>query len=126
MFAGVGYLFVAREQQRKIIHHEDTLQQGHGVLVQILPHLVAYKEQLRLRVVYDVMYIIRLELMQDRHNHRTIGDGSQEGHSPMRAVTSANRNFVAFLYATTLKDDMQLLYLSSHILVLQRGTLIVS
>ena len=44
VLAGIGDPFVAADEQGEVVHHEDALQQRHGTFVQVLPHLVAYKE----------------------------------------------------------------------------------
>ena len=69
-------------------------------------------------MVYDIVYVIGLELVKDRYNHGTIGDGSQEGNSPMRTVTATDGNLVSLVNAALFKDDVQFLDFTSYILIL--------
>ena len=125
VIAGVGNPFVARYQQGEVRHHEDTFEQRHGAFVEIFPHLVADKKKLGLGVVDDVMHIVRLEFVKNGHDDRTIRQGSEESDSPMRTVTSADGDFIAFSDAARFKDDMQFFYFAGYILVLQGGSLII-
>ena len=125
VIAGVSNPFVARDQQGEVRHHEDTFEQRHGAFVEIFPHLVAYKKKLGLGVVDDVMHIVRLEFVKNGHDDRTIRQGSEESDSPMRTVTSADGDFIAFSDAARFKNDMQFFYFAGYILVLQGGSLII-
>ena len=63
MFAGVIQLLAARDEDGEICHHHDAFQQRHGAFVQVLPYLIAYKQQFGFGVVHDVVHIVCLELM---------------------------------------------------------------
>lgn len=77
------------------------------------------------QVVDDVMHIVRLEFVKNGHDDRTIRQGSEESDSPMRTVTSADGDFIAFSDAARFKDDMQFFYFAGYILVLQGGSFII-
>ena len=76
-------------------------------------------------MIDDVMDIVGLELMQDRHGNGTIGQCSQKGNTPVGAIASAKRNLVARNNTSLLEHDVQLLDTTSHIFVLQSATSVV-
>ena len=125
VLAGVGQLLAARDGQGKVRQEDDAFQPGHGVLVQVLPHLVAHEEQAGLGVVDDVMHVVRLELVQDGHGHRPVGQRGQEGDAPMRTVAPAQGNLVPLADAAFLEKNVQLFYFAGHIFILQGGSLVV-
>ena len=69
-------------------------------------------------MIHDVVNLIRIELMQNRYSDGSIGDCCEESNSPVRTITSANGDFVAFTDSAVFKCDMQLFYLSRYIVVL--------
>ena len=85
--------------------------------------MIAYEEQARLRVVHDVVNLLCIELMQDGYGDSTVGECSEEGHCPLAGVTPAEGYLVAFLDTAVLKQDVQFLNLTRHIVELQRLTL---
>ena len=95
MFAGERKFFGAAVHEREVLHANDALQGRHAVLVQVFPYLVAHEQQACLAVVDDVVYIIRLELVQDGHDDGAVGNGGQKRHAPVSAVASAQGDFVA-------------------------------
>lgn len=61
------------------------------------------------------------ELMKDWHSDGSVGEHGKKGARPCRTVASAESNLVTALDARTFKHDMELLYLTRDIMVLQRG-----
>ena len=118
MIAGVSNPFVARYQQGEVRHHEDTFQQRHGAFVEVFPHLVAYKKKLGLRVVDDVMHIVRLEFVKNGHDDRTIRQGSRKV-TPQCELLRPQTAIYRLSDAARFKDDMQFFYFAGYILVLQ-------
>ena len=57
-------------------------------------------------MVYDVVYVIGLEFVEDRNNHCTVCNSGKKRYSPMRTVASADSNFIAFLNAALFKDNV--------------------
>ena len=112
-----GYLLRTRHQQRKVRQVHDGFQSGHKRFVQVFPYLVAHKKHTRLRVIHDVMYVIRFKLMQDGYRHSAISYHAQKGYHPMGTVTAANGYLVAGTYAALLQHDVHLGYLARHIFV---------
>ena len=76
-------------------------------------------------MVDDIMYLLSIELMEDRHDDGAIGEGGEIGNSPMGGVTSTNGDAVTFLNSRSLHHDMQFLYLAGYVVILQRRTFIV-
>ena len=125
VLAGVSNPFVARYQQGEVGHHEDAFQQRHGAFIEVFPYLVAYEKELGFGVVHDVVHIVGLELVKNGHNDCAIRQRGEESHSPVRTVTAADSDFIAFLDAARFKNDMQLFYFAGYILVLQGCPFIV-
>ena len=69
-------------------------------------------------MVDDVVNLFAGKFVLDGYCHGTIGEGGQECHRPETAVPSAEGNFVAALYTTVLKQDVQLLNFSGYIMIL--------
>ena len=76
-------------------------------------------------MINDVVNLFCIELMQYGYGNSTISESGQEGDSPMCGVTSANGNFIAFLNAAVLKNNVQLLYFSCYVVKLECCSLIV-
>ena len=64
-----------------------------------------------------MMYVVRLELMQNGDCHRTISDYSQESDHPMGTVTPANGNLVTRTDSSILQYNMHLGYLPCYVLI---------
>ena len=77
-------------------------------------------------MVDDVMNLVGQELVQDRDCYSAIGQCGQKRHSPLTGISSTHGYLVTTLYPTVLEQNMQFLYLSSHIVELQSSSLIVS
>ena len=99
VLAGIGQLLRARHDERVVRIADDALQVRHLLRVDDASHIVAGKEQLRIRVVHDIMNLLGHEFVQDGHGNGTVGQRGDESHSPLAAVSSAECNLVTFLYA---------------------------
>ena len=120
-----GQFVGARDDEREVGNEDDAFQVGHLIGGDGFGHVVANEEQFSFRVVDNVVHLLGIELMQNKHCHGAIGERGQEGDSPVGAVSSANSNLVAFGHSTILKEDVQFLYLSCDIVKLERCSLIV-
>ena len=80
MLAGFGELFGARNEERVVGNVNDAFQMGHFVGVERGPYHVARKEDFGLRVVDNVVYLLSLELVEDGHDHCSVGKRSHEGY----------------------------------------------
>ena len=88
--------------------------------------MVAHEEQACFGVVDDIVDLLRIELMQDGYGDGAVGEGGEEGDGPLAGVASGEGNLVTFLNAAVLKENMDLLDFTCHIVILQRLALIVS
>ena len=76
-------------------------------------------------MVYDIVYLVRLEFVKDRNDDCSVGYGSKECYTPMRHVTSTEGNLIAFLYTTFFEDDVELFNLTGYIFILVGHALVV-
>ena len=125
MFARKRQLVRARQHERVVGYIYDAFERRHLRGVYRRGYDIAYKQQLCLAVIDDIVNLIGGELMEHRHCHGTVCQRGDECHCPVRAVTPANGYLVAFLHTAVFKHDMQFLYLTRHVLVLQSGSFIV-
>ncbi len=125
MLSGVGDALAARQHERKIRQIDNGFQCGHFIRVDGRGHHVAHEKELCARVVHDVIDLVGREFVQNRHNDGSIGQRGQKSHAPVRAIPAAEGDFVAFFNAAMLENDMQFFYHSRHVVVLQRGALVV-
>ena len=85
-------------------HPEDTVVRvgdqivGGGNFIKAFPNHITYKEELGFGVVYNVMYLVGLEFVEDRNDYSAISYGCEECYSPMRHVTTTNCNLVTCFY----------------------------
>ena len=125
VFAGVGELVGAREAERVVGYVDDAFQSWHPHGIDLCGHDISHEEELRLAVVDDVMDLFGCELVEHWHGDGSIGESGEECHCPVCAVASAEGDLVASLNASVLEEDVEFLYLSRHVVVLQGDALIV-
>ena len=109
-----------------IIKSDDTLNIGHGGLIQVLPYLVTGKEELCLRMVDDMVYVIGLELMQNGNHNGTVRYCCNAGSSPVGAVLAAQSYAVTGFQARFLKQYMQFCDSACYVTVQECGAFIIS
>ena len=126
MLAGVGEFVGARHDKRVVGYVDDALQPRHLGGIDFRGHHVAHEEQFGIGVVDDVMHLFGHELVQDGHGDGPVGERGQESHGPISTVASAECNLVAFHHTAALKHDVEFFNLPGHVMVLQRGSLVVS
>ena len=100
------YLLRVRERHAfRLIQRTEIHQRNGGfhacqlVVLQFVPYVRTYKQQLRIRVLQQTADIIGLEVLQYTDHHGFITADSQISHCPIGAVTSRNGNLVALLNA---------------------------
>ena len=71
------------------------------------------------------MNLLGDELVEDRYGNGTVGHCRKKSNSPMAHVPATDGYLVARLDIAVLKKDVHLLYLASHVLILESGALIV-
>ena len=77
-------------------------------------------------MIYDIVYLFGLKLILYRNYNGSIRNSGQKGYGPLAAISSTNSYLVALLYITVLEQDVELLYLSGYIMILQRCSPVVS
>ena len=125
VLSGIGETVGAREHKRVVGDVDDALEGGHAGAVYLGGHHVADEEELGLAVVDDVVDLVGGELVQDGHGHGTVGDGGEKGACPRRTVAAAEGYLVALGHAAALEEDVELLYLAGHVVILQGGSFVV-
>ena len=118
MLTCVGQLVGTREHQRIVGEIDDALKSGHLGAIYLGGNDIAHEEQLGVAMVHDVVNLVGHELMQDRYGYGTIGERGQEGTGPGRTVAAAEGYLVTLLHTAILKQDVQLLYLARHVMIL--------
>lgn len=82
-----------------------------------VPEVVAQKQQAAFGVVDDVDDVVGGEVLQDRHDDRSVGDRGDVGDAPAGVVAAYERDLVALLDACFLEQQMQLGDLLGHLVV---------
>ena len=121
----VHYIIITARVERIVWDIDYRLQGWHGLEVYRWADDVAREEQFGFRMVHYVVDLLRRELMLYRHCHSPVGERCQESCCPCRAVASAESYLVAFADAALTEEDMQLCNLSTYVVILQGGSLVV-
>lgn len=119
MPAGVIQIVRPAGGQGEIAQAKNAFEGGHGVLVQVFPYLIAYKEQTGFGMVDDIMYVVRFEFMENGNNDGSIREGGQKSHAPVAAVAAAQGDFVAGTDTCRFHHQMQFLDFTGHVFVLK-------
>ena len=125
MLTRVGQLVGTREHQRIVGEIDDALKSGHLGAIYLGGDDIAHEEQLGVAVVDNVVYLFGGKLVQDGYSYGTIGERGQEGTGPGRTVAATEGYLVTLLHTTVLKQNVQLLYLARHVMILQRYALVI-
>ena len=76
-------------------------------------------------MVDDVVNLLAVELMQDGHDDGSVGQRCHKGYGPVGRIAPTDGYAVSFPDAGSLHHDVQLLYLSRYVVILQRSAFIV-
>ena len=87
------------------------------VLLDHVPEVVAQEQQAAFRVVDDMDDVRRGEILKDRHDHCSVGDGSHVGDAPAWVVAADERDFVALLDPGFLEKQVDFRNLLGHFIV---------
>ena len=82
----IDVLAIPLMQAAEIGEREDASDLLDLVLLQRVPDAIAHKQEDRLGVVDDMMYVVRIEILQDRDDDRTIGDDRHVGDTPASVI----------------------------------------
>ena len=126
MVAAVEQMLQTCHRQRKIVQQHHTVEVGHLLCIEVFPHHIAHKQHARFGVIHNTMYIVGLELVQDRHCHGAVGQCSQKSHTPMRTVAAAQSHFVALFQTALFVHQVYFCNLTGNLFVLQRNAFVVS
>ena len=88
-------------------------------------HDIAHEEQFGFGMVYDVVNLLGIEFVLDGDGHGSVGKRCQESCCPEGTVATAKCYFVSLPHSAVFKQNVEFFYFSSHILILERGALIV-
>ena len=92
------------------------------ILLQRVPNAIAYEKENRFRVVDDMMYVIRIEVLQDRYDNRAICYNRHIHHAPVGGVLTDQGDLIAAAYLAFLKQDMDTGYLLRYVAKGKAGT----
>ena len=92
--------------ERAVVEREGGAHHAHILEVEAFPVAFAGEEQFCLAMINDVLRIVRVEVLKNRNNYSTIGDGCQKESHPSGVVLADNGNMVAFLNADFLVEKM--------------------
>ena len=87
---------VALMQAAEVSEREDTADLFDLVLFQIIPDAVADEKENRFGMVDNMMDIIRIKVLKNRHDDGSVRDRGHENHAPMHGIFSDQCNAVAF------------------------------
>ena len=96
-------LSVTLIQAAEIIEREYSAQAGKPFFFQMLPNGIAGKEEYRFGMINDVMYIIGVEILQDRNYDTAISDNRHISDAPAGIILADNRYLIAAAQAAMLE-----------------------
>ncbi len=129
--AGIGLAIVAHDIRHilgqrvavALVDHMVVRKRKYGIhmrnllLLDIVPEVIAQKEQLALRVVDDMYHVVGREVLQYGHYNGTVGYRCNVGYAPARIVAAYKRNLVAALYVGLAEQQMQFGDLLRHFVI---------
>ena len=114
----LGYLLaVALHEAREILQRNGGTHLGQLLHLDILPNVLAHEKQYRVGVVDNVVYVVRIELLQDGYQNGAIRYRGHKSDTPVGGILPHEGDFVASPDLTMAKEDMQFGYLASHVLI---------
>ena len=125
VFACCGEFLRARNHERIIGDVYYSLKGRHLLGVYLLCHHIADKQESRLRMVHNVVYLVCGEFMENRYCHCSIRERSEKCYGPVAHITPAEGYLVAPVNVAVLKENMEFLNLACNVLILKRSAFIV-
>ena len=114
----VGFLFHKNLVGVKRHRHFDI---GKLLGVEMLPDIILDEEHGRSAVVYDMLGILRVEVVQNRHHDRSVGKRGHIAHNPGDAVFAHHGYFCSGFHAVQAEKYVGPGYSSGEIAVGQHG-----
>lgn len=78
----LGETEVVAVDEREVLDRQSTEYLLHGIGVESFPDGVVDYGELGIAMVYEVLYVVGLEVMKYGDYHRSIGHCAEEGHTP--------------------------------------------
>ena len=103
----------------------DTLKVRHLIRRKFFPRHITYKQEACIRVVDNIVHLLRFEFVKDGHCNGTISECSDESNRPMRTIATAKCNLIALFYTRIFEKNVKFLNLARHIVILQGLALVV-
>ena len=125
MVLGLDDPFICCIEDLECIDLYDCLKVRHFRLRKPFPDNIIHKEDLRLRMIYKMMDVGRLEFVKERYRHCTVCHNSQKSHSPVCLVARTDGHLMSFLKTAFLKHYMELLHSPCYILVVESLSVII-
>lgn len=119
------YFLIFALDDGEIVQHHEQFDIGHHLLVHILPVVGSGQYSLCPRMVYDMMDIVRLELVEDGDGNRTIRQYAEKADGPVRRISSDQSYFVSFLYSCMFEYYMKFFDTPGHIFIMVRVSIII-
>ena len=101
----------------EVRERKDGLDLRNAVLLDHVPVVVAQEEQTALRMVDDVDDVVGVEVLQNGHDDRAVGDGRDVGDAPAGVVAADQRDFVASFDTRLFVEQVQLGDFLGHFVV---------
>ena len=76
-------------------------------------------------MVDDIVDLFGLELILYRYRHCPVCQGCEKRHRPMGGVSSAKGNLIALFHSGLFKKDVELFYLSRHVVILKCDAFVI-
>ena len=76
-------------------------------------------------MVYQMVYVARLELVEKWHWHGTVSEGCKEGDCPVCLVAGTDGDSVTLLNTALLEKNVEFLHLAGYILVAEGCTFVI-
>ena len=90
----------------RFVDRECSAHIAHIVEVKVFPIAFAGEKEFSLAMVHDVLSIVRVKVLQDRHNHGAIGDGGDKHRNPSRVVFADECHVIALLEPDFLVEEV--------------------
>ena len=112
-------------QATEIGKREHTAYLFYLILFQRIPDTVADEQEDRFGMIDNMMYVVRVEILQDGHYDCTIRNSRHIDNTPAGTVFTDQSDFISPAYLTFLKQDMDTGYFLRYILECKSDVLAV-
>ena len=99
----------------EVAQRKGRAQPWEPLLVDALPRAVAHEEELRVGVIKNMLNIVRIEILEDRDEHRPVCNDRQVSDAPARRVFPHERHLLALPDAARRHEQVQAGHLLGHL-----------